>query len=222
MTRDLTASMDTALAATVLRPVLIARLDIRDDPLYAWTGPGAFVPVGSGDTALDGNTYLPAEGLVDIGTVAEEYSAGGPMRLTVTAAELNDVLMRQVVRDRRIWQGRKAWLWLGLLDTDDMTVIPWPVRLKTGVISSMEVTRGGRGGPVCTVTIDADLGRATGAAYRIKGHALVWPGDTASTYLVRLAQGPLGAAHRDGSRRGGGGRGSIDDRVGGVRLIRPF
>lgn len=191
MSRDLTTETAQALQEPSVRPVLIGRLDILSDPVYAWTGPGLFVPTGSGDTALDGNSYDPAEAFLDLSVINEDQDIGGPVTITATAHLSDEPLLRQLVRDRREWRARPAYLWLGLLDENEQAVIPYPTRIKTGVMTNMAINRDTKNASV-DVTIDSDLGNARSAAFRWLDHSRFHPNDNWSSYILRLANRPTG------------------------------
>ena len=191
MTRDLTTSTQTALQQRVVRPVLIGRLDIDSDPVFAWTGPGLFAPTGTGDAALDDQTYDPAEAFIDISEITEDQGIGGPVTIVAAGNDLNQDLLRQVVRDKRAWRGKPAYLWMGLLDADEKTVIANPFRVKSGIIASMSVTRSPSTASV-SVTIDEDLGRARSAPFRLQDHRRLYADDTATAFMAKLANKPKG------------------------------
>ena len=191
MSRDLTNETQDALQEPSVRPVLIGRLDILSDPVYAWTGPGLFVPTGSGDSALDGNSYDPAEAFLDLSAINEDQDIGGPVTITAKAHLSNEPLLRQLVRDRREWRARPAYLWLGLLDENEQAVIPYPTRIKTGVMTSMLINRDAENASV-DITIDSDLGNSRSAAFRWLDHSRFHPGDNWSSYILRLANRPTG------------------------------
>lgn len=188
--RDLTSAMTTGLTDRVIRPVLIGRLDIQTDPVAAWTGPGIFAPSGTGDTELDGYTFDGIEGFIDISNIKEDQGIGGPVTLTATAHDLDDNLLRQLVRDKRTWRGQNAFLWLGLLD-ETANVISNPTRIKTGVMTSMEIQRRPDDSSV-VVTIDQDLGNASSPPFLILDHPRIWSGDTFATFMTKLANKPQG------------------------------
>lgn len=202
MARDLDPVVGTALVSPVIRPVLLVRLDIASDPLTAWTGPGVFVPTGSGDAALDNQIFLNAAPIVDLTGITENKDIGGPVTLTVSGHDLEEDLLAQIISDRRQWRGRKAWLWLGLLAADQKSVIGNPFRLKTGVIVSINTLRNHETSTV-SVTIDRDLGNARSAPFRYQDHPRFWDGDTFGTFLTKLANKPQGFGD-DGGRNDGG------------------
>lgn len=183
--------MSTALQGSVVTPVLIGRLDIKDDPVTAWTGPGIFAPTGTGDADLDGQTFDPVGSFVEVSNIAEDQSFGQPVVITLTADDLDLVAMRQIVRDKRIWRGRKAWLWLGLISADQKTVVADPVRIKTGFMTKIMIGRGVRV-TTLTVNVDVDRSNALAAAFRLIDHVKFWPADSFSTFIIKLANKPQG------------------------------
>jgi hypothetical protein len=202
MSRELTPTMEGALAERSVRPVLIGRLDIVSDPVYAWTGPGIFAPTGSGDAALDGIIFDPADSFVNISTVSEDQGIGGPVTITATANADDEPLLRQVVRDRRQWRGQPAYLWLGLLNSDESAVLNHPTRIKTGVITNMIVTREANSVGI-DVVIDADLGNSQSAPFRITDHRRFYPDDDFTRFMINLGNRPRPPER--GSTGGGGG-----------------
>jgi len=191
MSRNLTSTMQSGLASRVVRPVLIGRLDIAGDAVTAWTGPGLFAPSGTGDSALDGQTFSPAAAFVSLSAVTEDQSTGGPVTVTATAHSDAEPLLRQIVTDKRAWRGRPAYLWLGLLDDTEAVVLANPVRIKTGVMTSMLVRRDAESATI-DVVIDVDLGNSRSAPFRWIDHPRFYPTDTFSTFAIRLANRPGG------------------------------
>ncbi len=207
--RLLTAGMVTALEASTIRPVLIGRLDIVTDPVLAWTGPGQLT-VGvaeTGDGALDNNVFLNAAPFIQMSDIAEDQGIGGPTSLTITGHDLDEDLLQQVVKDKRAWRGKPAYLWMGLMNADEATVVTYPMRIKTGVMTQMTVHRTNDQASV-TVTIDKDLGRARGAAFRWLDHVRIFPNDTWSTFIMDLANNPEGFTNAP-LGRGGSSSGSF-------------
>lgn len=189
--RDLTSGMVTGLEANTVRPVLLGRFDIVSDPLVAWTGYGTFAPTGTGDAALDGQTFFSMAPFLELSDIKEDQGIGGPASITISGHDLDDELLRQIIRDKRQWRGKKAWLWLGLLNADEATVVSNPARIKTGVMTQMTTTRSGEEASV-TVTIDQDLGRARGSLFRWLDHTRIYAADTWSTFIVQLSNQPGG------------------------------
>jgi len=191
MSRDMTTAMSDALQETSVRPVLIGRFDIVSDPVYVWTGPGIFGPSGSGDSAMDGQNFDPLAPFVEISNIAEDQGIGGPVTITLSGQDLDETALRQVVRDKRQWRAQKAYLWSGLLDTDNYTVISYPVRIKSGIMTNMRVNRGAEESTV-SVTLDRDRGGAISAPFRWIDHPRIYPSDKWGTFLPKLSNNPEG------------------------------
>jgi len=196
MSRDLSAAMQTAVAAPIVRPVLIGRLDIKDDPVTAWTGPGIFAPTATGDAALDGETFDPLGPFVDVSDIHEDQSMGEPVVIRLHGHDIDETLLRQVVRDKRVWRGRKAWLWMGLLDSDNFTIIANPARIKTGVISRMEIRRR-EGESIVDVAIDDDRANSRSGPFRWVDHVRFHAADTFSAHVIKLANKARGLEDSD-------------------------
>lgn len=214
--RDLHANMAAGVQQSRIQMVLMGRFAVVSDPLVAWTGPGTFAPTTTGDNAMDGQTFAPFAPFLSMTDIKEDMGTGGPVTFTVTGHDVDEDLLRQVVRDKRRWLGKKAYLWVGLLDTDEHTVIQNPARIKTGVMTKMTTNRG-KDNATVSVEIDVDLGKARGAPFRWVDHARIWPSDTFSSFIVLLANKPSGFISqsyssvyvRGGTNREGGEGGRI-------------
>ncbi len=148
--------------------------------------------------------------------IVEDLDTGGPVTLSLTGHDIDEDLLRQIVRDKRQWRGQRANLWLGLLDTDEFSVIQNPVRIKSGIMTEIVVTRG-TDNAIVSVTIDADLGKARSAPYRWLDHSRIYPTDDWSNYIIKLANksgGLFSYALGDFTER-------VQRRRGGRRGLRP-
>lgn len=213
--RDITAGAQSALQDRVVRPVLIVRLDILNDPFRAWTGPGTFAPTGSSDSALNDQTFQSVDVPTEVSDITEDQGTGEPLRLSASAHSAAAPLLRQIVRDKRMWRGRKAWAWLGLLEENQLSVVDDPIRIKTGFMTSMLLTRNDETVDI-QVTIDLDMSNANAPPFRILDHSRTYPSDTFSAFMIKLANKPEGLGLSDvrkvvGSPNvGPGGRFNID------------
>lgn len=196
MLRDMSGDMQNAVSGAIFRPVLIGYLDIMTDPVQMWTGPGTFGPSGTPDTILNGKLFTPFESFVDVSDIKEDDGIGGPVTILLKGADLDETALRQIVRDRRQWRGRAAYLWLGILNTAENAVLSYPIRIKTGVMTRFLVSRAPQGVSL-ELTVDEDLGGAKSAPFRITDHREVYPTDTFSAYLVQLANKPQGLEQGD-------------------------
>jgi hypothetical protein len=191
MTRPMTTAMQTALNQQVIRPVLIAFMDIASDPITMWTGPGAFAPTGSGDSVLDGKTFLSAESVADVSDIQEDQGIGGPVTILLKANNLDQDALRQFVRDRRAWRGRPAYLWMGLFDSTAVAVIASPIRIKTGIMTRVSVVRSTED-VFIELVIDSDLQNARSAKFEWIDHQRIYPADRFSSFILELANKPAG------------------------------
>ena len=201
------------VTAPVVRPVFVGFLDIKDDPVYGWTGPGVFAPTGTGDPDLDGNVFTSVEGAVEISDFVENMGSGRPISLTFSAPDNDARIVRQIVRDRRAWQLRRAKLWLFFFSGDQVSVLPEYQQLFSGVIAQAQMSR--RPGEAATIIIDldTDLRGAFSAEARLTDLPRFRPDDKFSSFMVPLASGPIASATYTsghvypGRVRGGGGGG---------------
>lgn len=208
---DITQDMKDASEKRFFQPVVIAYLDIQGDPIAMWTGNGDFMPSGTGDNVLNGKTFLRSESFADISEIQTDQGIGGPVTVSLKANDLDESALRQVVRDKRLWLGRKAYVWLGLYDEDAKQVLSDPIRMKSGILASAEVTRNDSS-TALNFTIDSDLQNARGAEFLLISHPNAAPGDTFTSFMLELSNKPNGFQRSSGFNLGigGGGRDSIE------------
>lgn len=189
-------SLDTVLQAAVVKPVIVGYLDIKDSPLRGWSGAGAFAPTETGDDDLDGNTFVEAEGAVDISDFAQDMGIGKPVTVTFSAGEFDDEdVVQQLIADRRLILGRKAKFWRFLMLDDESGVHPDFDVIFSGVMTGASSTRQSGQAAQITITCDQDLQNAQIAPLRWIDHQFFFPGDTASTFINDLSRGPIASAH---------------------------
>lgn len=206
---DLTNDMQAAVQLKTFRPVVIAYLDILGDPIAMWTGNGDFAPSGGADPVLNGKVYYRSESFANISEIQQDESIGAPVVITLKANDLDESALRQVVRDKRRWLGRKAYVWLGIFDEDGKTVLSEPFRIKTGILTEAQIIRS-TGEAALQFSIDSDLQNARSAALRYVEHQNIFEGDTFSAYMVDLANKPGGFIR---GALGGGGSGGGDGNI---------
>ena len=192
--------------APVVRPVLVGWFDFLGDPAFGWTGPGLFAPSGTGDPILDNNIFSSAEGATEISEIVESAAGARPFQLSFSAHDNNADIIRQVVKDRRIWQLRRAKLWLFFLMDDEASVHPEFTQLFSGVIAQATTARQSGQSATITLECDADLRAAFAPAARILDHRRFNPTDTFSSLLISVANGSTSTAQPRGRDGGGGGR----------------
>lgn len=187
-------TLDARVTAPVVRPVLVGWFDFVGDPAFGWTGPGLLAPTGTGDPILDNNVFSSAEGAVRVSDFSESTSGARAVQVTFSAHDNDADIVRQIVRDRRVWQLRRAKIWLFFLQADEASVHSDFVQLFSGVIAQASLSR--QTGDVAEITLDldADLRRAGSAPARLQDHSRFNAADAFSSFIARLANGPLASA----------------------------
>lgn len=204
---DLTQDMQDATESKTFRPIVIAYLDILGDPIAMWTGNGDFAPTGGSDPVLNDKIYYRSESFANISEIQQDEGIGAPVAITLKANDLDESALRQVIRDKRRWLGRNAYIWLGIYDEDGKTVLSEPTRIKTGILAEAQIARAD-GDVSLQFSVDSDLQNAKSAALRYVQHQNIFEGDTFSSYIVELANKPGGFVR---SSMLGGGGGSYPD-----------
>lgn len=137
-----TGAVGSALDSSSINWAYIIRLDVENDPLFAWTGFGdlTFGASQTGDTALDGQTFQGITHLIaEVGAVQDGQGGSGALEIVVPGVDLQDEMMRQVVFDRRRWQFRPGRVWIALFD-DNGALLGNPIRMRSGYMDKMTVT----------------------------------------------------------------------------------
>ncbi len=185
-------TIETVLTASVVRPVHVGFLDIDTDPIRGWTGPGTFAPSSTGDTDLDGETFLSAEGAVEISNFQEDQGIGASLSVTFAAGDMEDeVLFQELVVDQRLFQGRKAKFWLFFLTPDESGVLADFELLFNGIMVSAATARQSGSPSTITIICDQDTQKAKVAPTRWIDHTRYYPADTFSTFMVALTRSPI-------------------------------
>jgi hypothetical protein len=160
-----TGAVGTALDSGSVNWAYIIRLDVVDDPLFAWTGFGdlVFTAGQTGDTALDGFTFQGITHLIaEVGAVQDGQGGSGALEITMPGVDLTDELMRQIVFDRRRWQFLPGRVWIALLD-DNGNLIGKPIRMRSGHMDKMPVTEDDEGKGTIQCIIESQQAYATQA-----------------------------------------------------------
>lgn len=188
-----TAAMTAAASADVIHPIVIIRIDVENDPVYVYTGHGLFAPTGTGDPALDGNVFSSVAGVGEISDFVSKDGITEPVTASLFGVDIDDPLLRQIIRDGREWRGKPCWVWLGFYDlTDnDRPVVAYPRRMKYGVLTKIEVRRDEEIG-VVVATIDEDVDAAFAEVHRYDSQRDFYSTDEAADYMQALANSPKG------------------------------
>lgn len=188
-------ALEDVLTAHVVRPVVAGWLDFETDPVRGWTGPGIFAPTGTGDTDLDGETFLAVGGAVEMTEIVEDRGIGGPITVSFAAGDMEDEeVFAQIVADRRAFMARRAKFWRFFLSEDEATVLPDFTVLFDGVMVSANTTRQTGQPAIISVTCDQDTQKAVGAPTRLIDHQVFYPTDTFSEFIIDLDRGGVAVA----------------------------
>jgi hypothetical protein len=150
MTRPLHPDTAAATDKSVIPLAFIIRLDILDDPLFAWSGIGdlKFAVGETGDPALDGQTFTGTGTIIEVGTVSDSVGGSDALEIGLPGVNIQDPILRQVIYNRNRWQFRRAWVWAMLLDEDTGAIAGKPFRIKTGRMDAMPYSENDKGGTV--------------------------------------------------------------------------
>lgn len=142
MARNLHTDFDTAIQASEVHPILIAKINTSGGDVRVWTG--------IGDLTFDSETYT---GTGDLGGVTEisEKSDMSATGLTFTLSGIPSSTISIALGQME--QGRACTLWLALLNTSTGALINNPYELFSGFT---DVTIISEGGETSTIAINAE------------------------------------------------------------------
>ena len=192
MTRPLDSSTAAATGNPVLPIATIIRLDIVGDPLFCWTGIGdlVFAPGATGDTALDGQTFLGTGTAVEVGTATDGAGGSDSMDLALAGVSLSDPMLRQLIFNHNRWQFKPAYVWLVLLDPVTSAIVGKPFRIKTGRIDKMPYEESkGKGIIKCRIEGQQSYGNQP-LATRYSEQKDIDPADISQDFVYSLANMP--------------------------------
>jgi len=180
-------TFDTRAQDTTLRVAWAVHLDIDQDPISVWTGPGVFAPSGTADSALNGKVFesIGSAAIVTIGPVTDDDKGVSPLTMALGGADIDADGARQFIRDRRAYQGRDAYVWFCLLN--EQYTGAEAERYYTGSMSVVAFQDGEE--PVLSLTIDRDLRLVRTPPRKLSRQKDIWPGDTFADWIVDAANG---------------------------------
>lgn len=113
----LTGAAATALDNDVIRPAWFGFLDLNGDPVRATTWRESVAFSATGDSDLDGNTFLAIDHeLVSVGDIHQGESGSHTMRISLSGLITEDTGLLNTIGNRTNWAGRVARIWLGVYD----------------------------------------------------------------------------------------------------------
>lgn len=176
MARDLTAGVQTEIAASKLRPVAFYEGQFSGGPLRLWSGLGT--------KSWDGKTWTGAGNLLSFELPAETADVraeGGKVSLSGVPTALISVALAEAQL------GLEGNLWIGFLDATG-TVIADPYRAFVGRLDQPVIDDAGE---TCTITIAyehrlADLQRPRVRRWTDQDQRNLFPGDKGFHYVATL------------------------------------
>lgn len=211
MTRPLEPATSAAIDKPVLPLAVILSLDILGDPLLCWSGIGDLVFGASetGDPSLDGKTFSGTGSLIEVSTISEGVGGSDALDIAMPGVDMNQPLLRQLIRDRRRWQFRRAVAWGMVLHPVTGAIEGKPFRIKTGRIDRMPFVENDKQGTV-KVKIEGQQAYGNTPLATRYGEAIdINPNDVSGKYVHSLANmtAAIGQASAPGGNYGGGSSG---------------
>lgn len=184
--RDLHASTAAALVQEVVYSAWLFRLDIEGDPVQIWTGPRDITPTGTADAALNNILFEGMGNIGDIGQIVDGKGGSQALVLKLPGVNLEDDVLKQVVKDKRRWQFRQAWVWIAALDAG-YQIVGEPFRVKTGRMDRMNVGKS-RGVSYVSLTVESHQAYASEVSNAKYSELKDFdPTDTSQNYVHDLA-----------------------------------
>jgi hypothetical protein len=199
MSRSLTSSMQTAVTADLVRPIILVECAFDSGDLNLWNGIGTLT-VSSTD-------YVGAGTLLAIGEIAEssELQANG---ITVTLSGITDPLLAKA-RDED-YQGRELTVKLGAMDSSN-GVISNPVTVFSGFMDTMVINDSAE---TATIHIAVEnrlieFERTRIRRYTAEDQKISYPNDKGLEFVAEMAEKEIvwGRSQVGSGGGGGGGRG---------------
>ena len=198
MSRSLTSSMQTAVTADLVRPIILVECAFDSGDLNLWNGIGTLT-VSSTD-------YVGAGTLLAIGEIAEssELQANG---ITVTLSGITDPLLAKA-RDED-YQGRELTVKLGAMDSSN-GVISSPVTVFSGFMDTMTINDSSE---TATIQIAVEnrlieFERTRIRRYTAEDQKIDYPNDKGLEFVAEMAEkeimwgrGHVGSGGGDGQSR---------------------
>lgn len=177
-TRPFTTEQASAIAATVVRPVLLFQGEFADQTIYAWTGVG--------DLSWNGQTWKGTGEFLQAGDIEEgvELQASS---VSVTLTGIQSALLSEVLQEAQ--SNADGRIYLGLLD-DTGVLIGDPYQIYRGRLDVPSVADGGQTGTI-KITYQSflvDLFRKRSLRYTDAKQKTLFPDDKGLEYSTAIAQ----------------------------------
>ncbi len=184
------AAAQSALAASVRRPVTFAFLDFANEPMRVTNAPYNFTFNGTGDEDLDGHLFQAVDPrVVTVGSIKAREGGSDTLTLTLSGlAGVDDEIMTEI-GNRANFAGRDCRLWRAMLDPQDLTRIGSIWSYFTGYMSVPRIM-GDRQSQTLTLDVETYLaffGQASNRTYL--DQQAYDPGDRSADLAIAVANG---------------------------------
>lgn len=201
MSRSLTAGMQTAVTADLVRPITLVQCAFDSGNLNLWSG--------IGDLTVDSVDYVGAGSLLSIGEITEsaELSANG---ITVTLSGVTSPLITKA-RDED-YQGRELKVLLGAMDASN-GVISDPVVIFSGFMDVMTINESGETATI-QVTVEnrlIEFEKTRIRRYTAEDQKIDYPNDKGLEFVAEMAEKEIVWGRSQVTAGGGGGGGTDED-----------
>ena len=175
MGRAMSAAMTAELAKPGTRPFLLVDLDFASAALRLTTR--------GRDVAFNGNLYSGNGVLLDVSDIEETVEVS-PSGLTITMAAT--AALKTIITSE-FFQGRRAIVWLGLIDDAD-AVVDVPMALVGGIMDGVDYVDDPAAPLVrlAIVTRLRDMSIARERRWSSEDQKAVFPGDTGLRYIEAI------------------------------------
>jgi len=180
MKRDLSAGLETASQAPLLRPIFLFEGDFIDGFVRLWDGIG---PLVWGDKTFDGVGLLAPT--ISSSEETDEIKANG---LTVSMSGVPSSQIAFALQELQRSRFRPATVYIGAVD-DTGQLVDDPFAWVSGRISGAALPDGVDGSATIQISVDhelVDLERALTLRYDDAQQQRAYPGDVGLQYLIGL------------------------------------
>lgn len=196
MARGLSSAMQTASAAPLVRPGLLAYFDFASGPVRLWTGFGNLV--------WGGNTFSGMGDFLSIERVTEQRDIRASSLTLMLSGVSSDYIAYTLSTEYR---SREAKLWLCLFDSSNALVAD-PTVIFAGRMDTMTIQDSGESARIA-LTIEsrlADLQRARERRYTNEDQKRYYTSDEGLKYVsgLQLKQLPWGISNATAASSTGG------------------
>jgi hypothetical protein len=129
-----------ALERSIIVPAYFIWLDIGTDDLRITTYGQDVTFSGTGDTDLDGNTFVAFGGpWIDLSEISNTEGGSETLTITLSGIVSMDTTILNDIGDKTLWQGRTCRVWTQLYDETGTAKQGAIVPLYTGYMSAVSV-----------------------------------------------------------------------------------